>query len=217
VVGPARKSNLTKRFAAAISPSEALLSSVFSPLAIHRPYLAGSVSSNQAAASQLARKWLPLGLHRNHGRGRNHFTKGSPVASLPVVRDYMDPVVPTLSADTGILDAVDFLLSHQVTGAPVVDANGTVVGIVTEKDCLRLLSTGMEADVPRGTVRDFMSTEVATVSPGMNIYYVAGLFLKAAYRRLPVVENGRLIGAITRFDILRVIQANLKELPAATR
>jgi len=132
------------------------------------------------------------------------------VPGLPVVRDYMDSVVPTLSPDTDVLAAVDFLLSKHVTGAPVVDEENRVVGMITEKDCLRLLSTGMEADVPRGRVRDFMTTAVTTIEPTMNVYYVAGLFLRANFRRLPVVENGKLVGAITRFDILRVIQANLK-------
>lgn len=135
------------------------------------------------------------------------------MASLPIVRDYMDTVVPTLTADTGILEAVDFLLEKHVTGAPVVDAQGCVIGMVTEKDCLRLLTTGMDAEHPRGTVRDFMSTQVDSVEPGMNVYFVAGLFLRANYRRLPVIEHGKLVGAITRFDILRVIQANLKQVP----
>lgn len=133
------------------------------------------------------------------------------MAGLPVVRDYMDKVVPTLSPDTDILEAVDFLLEKHVTGAPVVDPAGAVIGILTEKDCLRLLSTGMEADVPRGTVRDFMTKEVASVSPDMNVYYLAGHFLKANYRRLPVIDKGKLVGAITRFDILRVIHATLKK------
>lgn len=130
---------------------------------------------------------------------------------LPVVRDYMDKVVPTLAPDVDILEAVDFLLEHRVTGAPVVDEGGAVMGIVTEKDCLRLLSTGAEADLPRGKVRDFMTTAVTTVPPDMNVYFVAGLFLKASFRRIPVVDKGRLVGAITRFDILRVIQKNLKQ------
>lgn len=133
------------------------------------------------------------------------------MAGLPVVRDYMDKVVPTLSPDIDILEAVDFLLEKHVTGAPVVDPSGAVIGILTEKDCLRLLSTGMEADVPRGTVRDFMTKEVASVSPDMNVYYLAGHFLKANYRRLPVIDKGKLVGAITRFDILRVIHATLKK------
>ena len=133
------------------------------------------------------------------------------MAGLPVVRDYMDKVVPTLSPETDILEGVDFLLKNHVTGAPVVDPEGHVIGILTEKDCLRLLSTGMEADMPRGVVRDFMTKEVASVPPDMNVYFLAGHFLKANYRRLPVMEKGKLVGAITRFDVLRVIQANLKK------
>ena len=130
--------------------------------------------------------------------------------ALPVVRDFMDKTVPTLTPETDILQAVDFLLKNHVTGAPVLDPQGNVIGILTEKDCLRLLSTGMEADKPRGTVKEYMTTEVISVPSHMNVYFLAGMFLKANYRRLPVIDDGKLVGAITRFDVLRVIQANLK-------
>lgn len=135
------------------------------------------------------------------------------MAGLPVVRDYMDKVVPTLSPDTDILEAVDFLLERHVTGAPVVDERGAVIGILTEKDCLRLLAVGTpEADVPRGRVRDFMTKEVVSVPSDMNIYFLAGMFLKASWRRVPVIDQGKLVGAITRFDVMRVINATLKKV-----
>jgi CBS domain-containing protein len=129
---------------------------------------------------------------------------------LPIVRDHMDAEVYALSPDTEILDGVGFLLEHHVTGAPVVDESGHLLGMLTEKDCLRLVATGADAERPRGTVAEFMSTGVATISPDMDVYYAAGLFLHHAFRRFPVVEGGRLVGAITRFDILRVIHANLR-------
>jgi CBS domain-containing protein len=111
-----------------------------------------------------------------------------------------------------MLEAVDFLLDNKVTGAAVVDPTGLVVGIVTAKDCLRLLTTGIDGEIPNdGTVADFMTTEVVTIPPDMDVYYVAGIFLANTFRRLPVVENGRLVGAITRYDILRVIQTQLHE------
>jgi CBS domain-containing protein len=132
------------------------------------------------------------------------------VTELPIVRDYMDKKVPTVRPEAEILEAIEYLLKKRVTGAPVVDDAGNVIGMLTEKDCLRLIATGAEGNVPRGRVSEFMTTEVTTISPDMDIYYVAGLFLNYAFRRFPVVEDGRLVGAITRFDILRAMPAYLR-------
>jgi CBS domain-containing protein len=129
---------------------------------------------------------------------------------LPTVRDHMDTEVYALSPETEILDAVGFLLEHRVTGAPVIDAERHLVGMLTEKDCLRLLTTGDDANRPRGTVADFMTTAITTISPDTDVYYAAGLFLHQGFRRFPVVEGGKLVGAITRFDLLRVIHAKLR-------
>ena len=131
------------------------------------------------------------------------------MTKLPVVRDYMDRHVATLRPETKILDAVGFLLEKKVTGAPVVDKSGRLVGIITEKDCLRLVAAGVDGDLPRGTVAEIMTANPETIPPDMDIYYVAGLFLGRPFRRFPVVEDGKLVGTITRFDILRVIRANL--------
>jgi CBS domain-containing protein len=128
---------------------------------------------------------------------------------LPVVRDYMDTHVATLRPETDILDAVGFLLEQRVTGAPVVDKSGKLVGILTEKDCLRLVAAGVGGNLPQGSVATFMSPNPEAIPPDMDVYFVAGLFLKRTFRRFLVVEDGRLVGTITRFDILRVIQANL--------
>ncbi len=132
------------------------------------------------------------------------------MAKLPQVRDYMDTEVPTLNPEMEILDAVNFLLDNHVTGAPVVNGEGTLIGILTEKDCLRLLATGSNNEFPSGTVADFMTARVETIRPHMNVYFVAGLFLGQNFRRFPVVdEAGRVVGAITRFDILRAIKHHL--------
>ncbi|MFT7623226.1 MAG: CBS domain-containing protein [Myxococcota bacterium] len=127
------------------------------------------------------------------------------------VSDVMDHMVPTLVPHANILEAADFLLEQKVTGAPVVDETRKVIGILTEFDCLRLLTEGgADGDEATGTVADYMSREVTTVPPHMDIYYAAGIFLGNRFRRLPVVENGRLVGAITRFDILRAVQKALR-------
>ncbi len=132
---------------------------------------------------------------------------------LPTVREYMDTSVHTLSPDTDILKAVNLLVQKGVTGAPVVDAQGKLVGMLTELDCLKLLTHGDAGQgAPRGQVKDFMSTTVQTIPPDMDIYYAAGLFLKVHFRRFPVVEDGALVGAITRFDILKAVQRGLATL-----
>lgn len=131
------------------------------------------------------------------------------MARLPVVRDHMDRHVTTVRPETDILDAIALLLEKRVTGAPVVDNTGRLVGILTEKDCLRLIAAGVEGNVPRGEVANFMTLNPETIPPEMDVYYAAGLFLKRSFRRFLVVEDGKLVGAITRFDLLRVIRANL--------
>ena len=129
--------------------------------------------------------------------------------AFPRVRDFMDRTVPTVHPDAPIVEAVALLLEAHVTGAPVLDDAGRLVGIVTEYDMLRLLAAGPHDARASGKVRDYMTTEVVTVTPDMDIYFAAGLFLRNPFRRLPVLEGGRLVGAITRYDILRAIRANL--------
>ena len=128
---------------------------------------------------------------------------------LPVVRDHMDRHVASLRPEIDILDAVAFLLENHITGAPVVDKSGRLVGILTEKDCLRLVAAGVQGDLPRGSVANFMTPNPETIPPDMDVYFAAGLFLTRDFRRFPVIEDGKLVGTITRFDILRVIRANL--------
>ena len=127
--------------------------------------------------------------------------------SLPKISEFMDQVVPTLGPDMQIMKAVDYLLRHRVTGAPVVDSNGMLLGIITETDLLKLLTQGIQGHSPNeATVADYMSTDVVTVPQTADIYYVAGIFLNNNFRRLPVVEDGKIVGAITRYDLLRVVQ-----------
>jgi len=128
------------------------------------------------------------------------------MGALPTVREHMDRVVHCVSPDMPILDAVDFLLQHHVTGAPVTK-DGKLVGMLSERDCLKLIAKRASEEIAGLTVADFMISEVVSIPPEMDIYWVAGIFLRSTIRRLPVVEDGKLVGALTRYDILRVIQA----------
>jgi len=135
--------------------------------------------------------------------------------NLPLVRDFMDKYVDTLSPETDIRDAVDFLLEKRITGVMVANAKKQLAGMLTEFDCLKLLTFGdAQHEAPYGKVKDFMTpaAEVQTIPPGMDIYYAAGMFMKVSFRRFPVVEDGKLVGAITRFDILRAVKQGLAAL-----
>lgn len=130
--------------------------------------------------------------------------------SIPSVSMYMDAETHALSDDDDILVAVRRLLDEGITGAPVVDDQGQVVGELSEYDCLRLLAEGRGGEVARGRVRDFMATTFTRVTPAMDVYYVAGMFLnEPTRRRFMVMDGQRLIGVVTRKDILRAVHTGL--------
>ena len=130
---------------------------------------------------------------------------------LPNVRTYMDTDTHALSENDDILDAVHRLIDEGVTGAPVVDANGRLAGMLSEFDCLRLMTEGKDGNVPAGKVRDFMRRDVPSVTPEMDVYYVAGRFLShPETRRFAVIEVDRVVGVVTRKDILRAVGVGLQ-------
>src|SRR5687768_18532481 len=113
------------------------------------------------------------------------------MSHLPTVAEFMDRHVETILPDAEIMEAVDFLLEKRVTGALVADASGKLVGILTEYDCLRLLTHGdAQGEAPRGKVRDFMSADVKTIPPTMTCYYGPAFFMTAPSRPFRCVEKG---------------------------
>jgi len=131
---------------------------------------------------------------------------------LLTIRQVMTARPRTLTCDVPILDAVDFLLRHDVPSVPVVDSEGLLLGVLSERDCLRLVAEGDAAahDVPSGTVEAYMTRDAVTLPPGMDVCYAAGRFLEQPYRRYPVVENGRLLGEISRRDVMRACLGTLR-------
>jgi len=126
---------------------------------------------------------------------------------LPTVTDYMVVNVRTISPDMDIRRAVRILLGMRISGCPVVDEKNMPIGVLTEKDCLRLLAKGkLNAEIPAGTVADYMTAQVTTIPADMDIYYAAGMFLRHVYRRFPVVDkSGEIVGILSRSDLLRAV------------
>lgn len=122
------------------------------------------------------------------------------------VRDYMAKDLVVFTPETDIYTAIDELVKSGISGAPIVDASGRLVGIISQKDCLRTLANGVFHNAPAGPVSEYMTEAVMSIGPDMDIFTVADLFLNNVYRRIPVVEDGVVIGQISRRDVLRAIQ-----------
>jgi CBS domain-containing protein len=121
------------------------------------------------------------------------------------VRQYMATHLVTFVPEMKIAEAVRQLVKYKYTGAPVVGAGGTLVGMLSEKDCLRVAVLANAAGPGEALVGDYMTTEVESVTPDTDLFDVAQRFVGAPYKRLPVVEGGRLVGQISRIDVLRAI------------
>ncbi len=124
----------------------------------------------------------------------------------PRARDYMSTDLVAFTPDTDIHRAIGILLKNRFSGAPVVDEQGKLVGVLSSKDCLRVAFSASYHKEPGGTVSDYMSREVKTVDAAADIVEVAEMFVKGPYRRFPVMENGRMVGLLNRRDILKAIE-----------
>ncbi len=125
------------------------------------------------------------------------------------VRDFMASELIVFKADMDIYTAIDELVKSEISGAPVVDEAGHLIGILSQKDCLRVLANGVFHDAPAGPVSEYMTEAVMSIGPDMDIFTVADIFLNNVYRRIPVVENDVVVGQASRRDILRAIQKML--------
>ena len=112
----------------------------------------------------------------------------------------------TVTPDMNIHRAIRILLERQISGVPVIGENGELVGILSVKDCLKIAFSASYHQEWAGRVSEFMSTEVQTIESDTDIVEAAEIFLKNRYRRFPVVTDGRLVGMISRYDVLRAIE-----------
>jgi CBS domain-containing protein len=107
----------------------------------------------------------------------------SPVKEMRV-RDFMVSKPVVFTRDTELLDAVRILVDRRISGAPVVDERGNLVGVLTE---------------------DYMSSDVHAVNAEDSLLDLATKFVESGYRRFPVMEDNRVVGLVTRQDVLRAV------------
>lgn len=128
---------------------------------------------------------------------------------LPTAQDCMATSLITFRTEQPIRDVIRSLLKHRISGGPVVGEHRLLLGVISEMDCLRALASGAYDGEPfeRGRlVGELMTVDCITVDPTCNVYTMAHLFDVHGIRRLPVVQDGILVGQVSRRDVLRTIE-----------
>jgi predicted transcriptional regulator len=122
--------------------------------------------------------------------------------------DIMTRKLIILSPETDIYEAIHILIKKGISGAPVVDEDGNLMGILSEYDCLKVMTAGAFEGLPEGKVADYMTCPVTTVKPDASILDVVATFMKNPVRRLPVMDDkGQLLGQISRRNVLVAIES----------
>ena len=125
------------------------------------------------------------------------------------MQDYMLTNPVRVSKDTDIYDAIHKIIVNKVSGICVVDLDDKLIGVLSEMDCLRAILGAVYNETPgAGTVEEFMTVEVVSVSIDDNIVDVANDMLEHKHRRRPVIaDDGRLLGQVTCRQLLRAVKA----------
>jgi CBS domain-containing protein len=116
--------------------------------------------------------------------------------------DIMTESLVTISPDASITEAIDLLIGKAISGLPVVDSQGHLIGVITE---FAMLAMVYDHEVRNQTVGQHMTREVITVNVDDPISRIADLCIVHRVRRLPVMRDGKLVGLIARRDVLTAL------------
>jgi CBS domain-containing protein len=131
------------------------------------------------------------------------------------VADYMATDLLTFSPELEINRAMTALLDRRLSGAPVVDRQGRLVGVLSKKDCLKAALNAAYHRTWGGKVAEYMSSEVETLDADTPLFKAVEVMLERPFRRFPVMREGHLVGQISRCDLLRAL-ADQWHVPATT-
>jgi predicted transcriptional regulator len=121
-----------------------------------------------------------------------------------LVENYMTRKLVSFSPEQSILEVMELFTKHNISGGPVLDSNGFLVGIISEADCMKTISESRYFNQPilEKRVDNYMTKNVETIGNDISIFDAAGIFHKNNRRRLPVLKDGLLVGQISRKDIV---------------
>ena len=125
---------------------------------------------------------------------------------VPTASEIMVRKLVTLRPDMPVSEATLLLLKYKISGAPVVDPDGKLLGLLSEFDCLRALTSSeynLDAHNDLVAVSDLMTESIHTIAPELDLFAIAHEFVTLRLRRLPVVARGELLGQVSRRDVLQ--------------
>ena len=133
-------------------------------------------------------------------------------------RDFMATRLFTLMPEMDVFEAIGYLLKHRISGAPVIGPDLTFLGVFSEKTSMKVLVDSAYDQLPTSRVGTFMNIETnRLISSDTNLQTVMRKFLDTPYRRLPVLLNGKLLGQVSRRDALRAQNDIAKYLDPAEK
>jgi CBS domain-containing protein len=135
---------------------------------------------------------------------------------LPTVaaRDVMETELITLRPEHDVFEGIAKLLDKRISGAPVIDQMGRFVGSFSEKTSMSVLLGAAYDQLPTTTIQSFMNVDPGRViDESLDLMSIAKIFLETPYRRLPVVRDGKLLGQISRRDVLQCALHLAKRVP----
>ena len=120
------------------------------------------------------------------------------------VADVMTSQLVIFKPEQSIHEVMRAFIKHRISGGPVVDESGKLVGVISEADCMKEISDSRYFNLPilDKSVAHFMTKEVDTIDANTSVFDAASLFSKSSRRRYPVMENNRLVGQVSRKDIV---------------
>lgn len=125
--------------------------------------------------------------------------------ALVVAKDVMKSGLLTVRTSTPIYEAMEILATKNVTGLPVVDDYMNLLGVVSEKDILKLL---YDPAAKPGLVEEYMTTGVIGFDQGTSLFEICDCLINNNFRRVPILNHGKLVGIISRTDIMAYIMKN---------
>ncbi|ABD80972.1 CBS domain-containing protein [Saccharophagus degradans] len=122
-----------------------------------------------------------------------------------LVRDYMDRNPHAINQLASVREAIGVLVNEGITGAPVIDDSKTLVGFISEHDCIRQLLNDAFYYDESAAIGAIMRTDLKSVTPDTSILTIAEAMANGPPKNYPVVDNGKLVGLISRAHVLRAL------------